>query len=129
VDGVRMSCIQFLVCGILGIFPSICIDMQHSMVQAELVLSALGTWDAWIPILYAGIFSCGVAYTLQIVGQDGVNPTVASLLLSLESVFSVLAGMVILHETMSSREILGCVLVFAAVLFAQLRLDNRNINS
>ena len=128
-DGVRMSCIQFLVCGILGIFPSICIDMQHSMVQAELVLSALGTWDAWIPILYAGIFSCGVAYTLQIVGQDGVNPTVASLLLSLESVFSVLAGMVILHETMSSREILGCVLVFAAVLFAQLRLDNRNINS
>ena len=129
VDGVRMSCIQFLVCGILGIFPFICIDMQHSMVQAELVLSALGTWDAWIPILYAGIFSCGVAYTLQIVGQDGVNPTVASLLLSLESVFSVLAGMVILHETMSSREILGCVLVFAAVLFAQLRLDNRNINS
>ncbi len=129
VDGVRMSCIQFLVCGILGIFPSICIDMQHSMVQAELVLSALGTWDAWIPILYAGIFSCGVAYTLQIVGQDGVNPTVASLLLSLESVFSVLAGMVILHETMSSREIWGCVLVFAAVLFAQLRLDNRNINS
>ena len=129
VDGVRMSCIQFLVCGILGIFPSICIDMQHSMVQAELVLSALGPWDAWIPILYAGIFSCGVAYTLQIVGQDGVNPTVASLLLSLESVFSVLAGMVILHETMSSREILGCVLVFAAVLFAQLRLDNRNINS
>lgn len=129
VDGVRMSCMQFLVCGILGIFPSICIDMQHSMVQAELVLSALGTWDAWIPILYAGIFSCGVAYTLQIVGQDGVNPTVASLLLSLESVFSVLAGMVILHETMSSREILGCVLVFAAVLFAQLRLDNRNINS
>ncbi len=129
VDGVRMSCIQFLVCGILGIFPSICIDMQHSMVQAELVLSALGTWDAWIPILYAGIFSCGVAYTLQIVGQDGVNPTFASLLLSLESVFSVLAGMVILHETMSSREILGCVLVFAAVLFAQLRLDNRNINS
>lgn len=129
VDGVRMSCIQFLVCGILGIFPSICIDMQHSMVQAELVLSTLGTWDAWIPILYAGIFSCGVAYTLQIVGQDGVNPTVASLLLSLESVFSVLAGMVILHETMSSREILGCVLVFAAVLFAQLRLDNRNINS
>ena len=129
VDGVRMSCMQFLVCGILGIFPSICIDMRHSMVQAELVLSALGTWDAWIPILYAGIFSCGVAYTLQIVGQDGVNPTVASLLLSLESVFSVLAGMVILHETMSSREILGCVLVFAAVLFAQLRLDNRNINS
>ena len=123
VDGVRMSCIQFLVCGILGIFPSICIDMQHSMVQAELVLSALGTWDAWIPILYAGIFSCGVAYTLQIVGQDGVNPTVASLLLSLESVFSVLAGMVILHETMSSREILGCVLVFAAVLFAQLQSD------
>lgn len=125
VDGVRMSCIQFFVCGILGIIPSICLDMQHSMAQVMLLLKTLGTWDAWIPILYAGVFSCGVAYTLQIVGQEGVNPTVASLLLSMESVFSVLAGMIILHETMNGREILGCVLVFAAVLFAQLRFDRK----
>jgi drug/metabolite transporter (DMT)-like permease len=61
---------------------------------------------------------------LQIIGQDGVNPTVASLLMSLESVFSVLAGMIILHETMNLREILGCILVFAAVIFAQLPVNH-----
>ena len=75
---------------------------------------------AWQPILYAGVLSCGVAYTLQIIGQKGMNPTVASLILSLESVISVLAGMVILHQNLSSREVLGCVLMFAAILLAQL---------
>ena len=79
----------------------------------------------WIPILYAGIMSCGVGYTLQIVGQNGINPSIASLLMSLESVFSVLAGMLLLHETMSGREILGCVLVFAAVIFAQMEFGKR----
>lgn len=126
VDGVKLSCIQFFVCGVLGLVPMIGVDMQHSVVGIGMVLDALGTWDALLPILYAGILSCGVGYTLQVIGQDGINPTVASLLLSLESVFSVLAGMVILHETMSSREILGCVLVFAAVLFAQLSFEKGN---
>lgn len=119
VDGVKLSCIQFFVCGVLGLIPMIGVDMQHSALGAGMVLEALGTWDAWLPILYAGILSCGVGYTLQVIGQEGINPAVASLLLSLESVFSVLAGMVILHETMSGRELLGCVLVFAAVLFAR----------
>ena len=63
-----------------------------------------------------------MGYTLQIIGQEGINPAIASLLMSLESVFSVLAGMLILHETMTRREILGCVLVFAAVLFAQVNV-------
>lgn len=65
----------------------------------------------WIPILYAGIFSCGVAYTLQIIGQKGLNPTVASLLMSLESVFSVIAGWIILGQSMGSRELSGCGLI------------------
>lgn len=127
VDGVRMSCIQFFVCGVLGLVPMFCVDMQHSAAGVAMVLNALGSWDAWLPILYAGILSCGVGYTLQVIGQEGINPTIASLLLSLESVFSVLAGMVILHETMSGKELLGCILVFAAVLFAQLQFDKKSV--
>ena len=75
---------------------------------------------ASIPILYAGVMSCGVAYTLQIIGQKHMKPTVASLILSLESVISVLAGWVILHEVLTQRQFLGCVLVFVAVILAQL---------
>ena len=73
-----------------------------------------------MPILYAGILSCGVAYTLQIVGQKGMNPTVASLIMSLESCISVIAGWLILGQNLSSREIFGCVLMFGAIVLAQL---------
>ena len=76
--------------------------------------------DAAVPILYAGVFSGAVGYTLQIVGQKNTDPAVASLLMSLESVFSALAGWLILHEALSSRELLGCALVFLAVLLAEL---------
>ena len=75
---------------------------------------------AWMPILYAGVMSCGVAYTLQIVGQNGMNPTVASLILSMESVISVIAGWLILHQTLSTKELMGCVLMFAAIILVQL---------
>ena len=71
-------------------------------------------------LLYAGVMSCGVAYTLQIVGQKGMNPTIASLILSMESVVSVLAGWMILHETLNSKEMMGCILMFAAIILAQL---------
>lgn len=75
---------------------------------------------AWLPILYAGIMSCGVAYTLQIVGQKNVNPTVASLILSLESCISVLAGWMLLGQKLSLKELIGCVIMFAAIILAQL---------
>lgn len=110
VDGVKMSCIQFLVNGVLS---GICMFAFENPSMGNLLA-------AWQPILYAGILSCGVAYTLQIVGQKGMNPTVASLILSLESVISVLAGLVLLKQKMSDREILGCVLMFAAIILAQL---------
>lgn len=119
VDGVRMSCIQFLVCGVLGLVPMIGVEVIHSPGGLQGWMQMFGGWEVWIPILYAGVMSCGVGYTLQIIGQNGINPAIASLLMSLESVFSVLAGMLILHETMTGREILGCVLVFGAVIFAQ----------
>ncbi|WP_394282493.1 DMT family transporter [Frisingicoccus sp.] len=110
VDGVRMSCIQFAVAGVLCGIPALI--FEHPTFSSLIA--------AWAPILYAGILSCGVAYTLQIVAQKNYDPTVASLLLSLESVFSVLAGWVILHQALSPREIFGCVLVFIAIILVQL---------
>ena len=111
VDGVQMSCIQFFVA---SLFSMVC------MLGAEGVPVAGDVFQSWAPILYAGILSSGVGYTLQIVGQKGVNPTIASLILSLESVMSVLAGWLFLHQGMSGREILGCVLMFVAIILAQL---------
>lgn len=110
VDGVKMSCIQFAVGAVLGILFTILFEKPD-----------LGSiLSAWKPILYAGAMSSGVGYTLQIVGQKGLNPTVASLIMSLESVVSVLAGWLLLNQTLSSREILGCVLAFAAIVLVQL---------
>ena len=73
-----------------------------------------------IPILYSGVMSCGIAYTFQIIGQKYAEPTVASIIMSLESVFAALAGWLILHEAMSAREIIGCVLMFGAIILVQL---------
>lgn len=110
VDGVKMSCIQFLVSGVLS---------GAAMLLFE-TPSIAGIVAGAGPILYAGVLSSGVAYTLQIIGQKNYNPTVATLLLSLESVFSVLTGWMVLHQKLSPREIAGCVLIFAAVILAQL---------
>ena len=80
---------------------------------------------AWAPILYAGALSSGVGYTLQIIAQKDIDPTVASLICSLESVFSVLFGWIILNQKLSGRELFGCVLVFAAVILTQLPSKNK----
>lgn len=110
VDGVKMSCIQFFVCGLLSVVGMLLFEKP----EVSQILSA------WLPILYAGVLSCGVAYTLQIVGQKGLNPTVASLIMSLESVISALAGWMILGQSLSFRELSGCVLLFAAIMLVQL---------
>ena len=109
VSGIKMSCIQFFVCGLLsGVLMLIFEEPQLSHIIA-----------AWKPIVYTGVFSCGVAYTLQIVGQRGVNPTVASLILSLESVISVLAGWIILNQELGSRELIGCGFMFIAIILVE----------
>ena len=110
VDGVKMSCIQFFVCGLISLIPMFALETP----------TISGLLAGGFPLFYAGVLSCGVGYTLQIVGQKNVNPTVASLLLSLESCFSVLAGWIILGERLSVREGMGCVLMFAAIILAQL---------
>lgn len=111
VDSVKMSCIQFLVAGILSF---VCVFLWESLPTWEMI------WAARVPLLYTGILSCGVAYTFQIVGQKDVNPTVACLILSLEAVISVIAGWLILQESMTSREIFGAALMFLAIILAQM---------
>lgn len=115
VNGIKLSCIQFLVAGILSGVPML-ISEKPSI---STILAA------WAPLLYAGIMSCGVGYTLQIVAQKDADPTIASLILSLESVFSVLAGWLILGQTLAGKEIVGCVLMFAAIILAQLPTKNQ----
>lgn len=116
VDGVRLSCIQFFIAGILCVILMFPLDpvLGYDIPSLSQLL------DAWIPIVYAGALSCGAGYTMQIVAQADTDPTVASMILCLESVFAVIAGMLILGESMSLREIFGCVIMFAAILAAQL---------
>ena len=114
-DGVVISCIQFFTCGILSGIPML--FFEHPSVGSML--------DAKWSILYAGVLSSGVAYTLQVVAQKNVNPTVASLIMCLESVVAVLAGWIILGQGMSSREIWGCALMFAAIVVAQLPVPEK----
>lgn len=110
VDIIRLNCIQFSVMAILSFVPM--------MVLEQPKIGAIS--DAWLPIVYAGLFSgCG-AYTLQMLGQRRVEPTTASLLLSPENVFSALAGWVILGQKLTARELLGCALVFIAIISSQL---------
>ena len=109
VDGIALSMLQFLICGVLSTLISLCCEeMQWSNLPA--VIPSL---------LYMGILSSGIAYTLQIIGQKYAEPAVASIVMSLESVFAALGGWLVLSNALSQREFLGCALVFAAILLAQ----------
>ena len=109
-DNLRLSCMQFFVCGILSMIPAVFLE--------PITLPAVR--GVLVPLLYAGVLSGAVAYTIQIVAQKATPPAVASLIMCLESVFALLTGTVILGERMSPRETAGCILMFAAVILAQL---------
>ena len=109
-DGLKLNCIQALVAAVLSVPWALLTET----VDASRIASC------WLPLGYAGVLSMGVAYTLQIVGQKRVAPSAAALLMSLESVFAALFGWLLLHETMTGAEELGCLLVFAAVVISQL---------
>lgn len=115
-DGVVISCVQFFTAGIIS--------------GAGMFLFEQPSWGAitaaWMPVLYAGIMSCGVAYTLQVIAQKDIAPTIASLLMSLESVFSVLAGWLLLGQRLSGKELAGCVLVCVGIVLAQLPERKKN---
>ena len=110
VDGVQLSALQFLVSGT--------VSAAFMFLTEQPQLSQI--FGAAVPILYAGVLSCGAAYTLQVIGQKGMNPTVASLIMSLESAISVIAGFLILHQTMTARELTGCALMACAIVLAQI---------
>lgn len=110
VDPIQLSCLQFLVAGLISLIPAFLLETPA---LPDIIA-------CWLPIVYAGVLSSGVAYTLQIIGQRGLHPAVAALLMSLESVISVLSGWIILGDVLTGREVFGCALVFCAVILAQL---------
>jgi drug/metabolite transporter (DMT)-like permease len=115
-DGLRLNCVQSLVCavlsGVMMVFTETP-DMDNIL-------------DCWLPLGYAGMLSMAIAYSLQIIGQKYVEPTPASLIMSLESVFAVLFGWLLLNETLAPHELLGCALVFAAVILSQIPVKTKN---
>ena len=113
VDGVRLSLAEFLVVSVESTAAALLFETPSAAQFAENAL----------PILYCGIMSSGVAYTLQILGQRDLNPAIASLIMCLESVFSALGGWLLLGQSLSAREVFGCALIFAAVVLAQLPLE------
>lgn len=116
-DGVRLSCLQFFVVGLL---------LTPPMLLAEGLPSWTSISACAVPLLYAGVMSCGIAYTLQILGQRDFNPTIASLLMSLESTFAVLGGWLLLGEQLSARQLVGCAIMFVAIILAQIPAPKRN---
>lgn len=124
-DGVKLSCIQFFVCGVINLAWALIFEKP----QFQPIL------DCWIPICYAGFFSCGIAYTLQIIGQKYTDPTSASILMSMESVFSMLATVILVAcgfeltgGALTLREIFGCVLMLCAIILVQLP-DKKTVKS
>ena len=109
-DGVRLACTQFFVCAALSYVGMFALETP---VWSDILRS-------WFPIVYAGVMSGGVAYTMQILGQQSVPPTIASMIMSLESVFAALFGWLIGGQTLSGRELLGCAIMFAAIVLSQL---------
>lgn len=110
VDGVKLSCVQFFVAGLISLVPA----LIYEGFDMEAVVAAMPS------VAYAGIMSSGVAYTLQILGQQKTEPALASMIMSLESVFAVLTSMVVLHLAPTPREAIGCVIMFIAIIVAQL---------
>lgn len=114
-DGLRLNCVQALVVAVLS--------LPWMLLTEELDMGNI--LACWLPLGFAGILSMGVAYSLQIVGQKNLEPTAASLIMSLESVFAALGGWLILHNTMTARELCGCGLVFAGVIISQLPMKKK----
>ena len=110
VDGLRLNCVQSLFC---GIFSGTVMFITEEPVLTNILA-------CWIPLVYAGIFSLGIAFSLQIIGQKHLEPTPAALIMSLESVFAVLFGWLLLHERLSIPELCGCAMVFIAVILSQI---------
>lgn len=125
VDSLRLSGMQFLVAGIITMVPALITEIIPYPGGMNSWLSLWSSGSLWVNFLYMGIVSCGFSYTLQIFGQKGLDPTVASLLMSLEAVFAAISGWIFLQERMSGKELAGCLLIFASVILAQINIGKR----
>jgi len=114
-DSMALNMAQALVCSVASF---IAVLFTETLVMADIL-------SCWLPLCYAGVLSMGVAYTLQIVGQKALEPTTASLLMSFESIFAALSGWLVLNQTLSTTEFLGCALVFVAIILSQIPIKNR----
>ncbi len=116
-DPVKLSCVQFFAVGVISAIPALIIEQPA---VSDII-------SAWMPLVYTGVFSCGVAYTCQVVGQKGSSPVLATLIMSLESVFGAVAGVIILPATnaLSLTQTLGCMLMFGAIIISQLPVKSR----
>jgi len=116
VDGVKLSCLQFFIAGTISLIVALFVE---TITFANIIKSAG-------PILFCGIVVVGIAYTLQIFGQRNTNPTIAALIMSMESVFAALSGMVFLDESMTLQETIGCILMFSAVIITELKPSRKS---
>lgn len=116
VDALRLNTIQALVCAVLSSLIAIFTEQ----------ISWQGVWDCALPLAHVGFLSMGAAYALQILGQKHLEPTVSSLIMSLESVFAVIFEMIILRNFLSGWEIIGCILLFTAVILSQIPINHKN---
>ena len=116
VNPIQLSCLQFLTAGLISLIPAFALETPA---WPDIVA-------CWLPIVYAGVLSSGVAYTLQIIGQRGLHPAIAALLMSLESVISVISGWLVLGDVLTAKEFFGCALVFCAVILAQLPVGSKS---
>lgn len=117
IAAVQLAFLQFAICSILS--------LATAVLTETILLSTI--FEAAVPIVYGGVFSVGIAYTLQVVGQKGAQPAHAAIILSLETVFAALGGWLILSETLSSRGLMGCALMFAAMLLSQVPMERANL--
>lgn len=120
VDTARLACLQFTTASIISGVLMFFIEMKHSISGIVEWSRAFSSTGVWVALVYAGAFAGAVAFTLQIVGQKHVKPTIASLLMSLESVFSVLFGWLILGDKLNAKELIGCGIIFVALVLAQI---------
>lgn len=124
-EAIPFASFQFFTAGFLGLVPALLIEILPDIRAWQAAIAGADA-SGWQALVYAGVCSSAIGYTLQIVGQKGIHPTVASIIMSLESVFGVLSAWLILGEILSPREIAGCVLIFVAVLLAQVRIPDNS---
>lgn len=123
-DGLRFSVVEFIVAGVITFVLALIFEIIPYEGGFNMWVTQFASKEVWFSLAYMSIGSCGLGYTLQVIGQQNLNPTIASLIMSLESVFSVIASVVFLGSAISTRELIGCILMFLAICLAQINFKN-----